>query len=171
MRKMIYQVFYGMSLHNVMAIMAVFAFVWRIFGKIFEKNRIYRKYWKFGNCVMAVGMIAVIIVVTLTSRSEVTEVILVPFHSLSEAGIQPEIYRSMLMNVFLFFPLGLTLPYAFPEKWKCFILSGLILTLFFSMSIEYIQYYFRLGRAEIDDVLCNMLGYLIGGLSYPQHNN
>ena len=43
-------------------------------------------------------------------------VILTPFATLIAARQQPELYREMLMNVFLFFPLGLTLSNALPRK-------------------------------------------------------
>ena len=38
------------------------------------------------------------------------------FAALTAARVQPELYREMLMNVFLFFPLGLTLSNALPRK-------------------------------------------------------
>ena len=97
---------------------------------------------------------------------EGTEVILIPFYSFVEAQKQPELYRSMLMNVFLFFPLGLTLPYALPEKWNRKGLLTIFLALVFSIGIELAQYQFHLGRAETDDVICNTLGCVIGTLSY-----
>jgi glycopeptide antibiotics resistance protein len=72
----------------------------------------------------------------------------------------------MLMNVFLFFPLGLTLPYALPEKWNRKGLLTIFLAQVFSIGIELAQYHFHLGRAETDDVICNTLGCVIGTLSY-----
>lgn len=111
-------------------------------------------------------MMGVILVVTISSRDNVSELVLQPFASFSEARIQPEMYRSMFMNLFLFFPWGLTLPYVFPGKWKRKVLITLFLTLAFSVLIEYLQYYYHLGRAETDDVICNTLGAFIGTLSY-----
>lgn len=43
--------------------------------------------------------------------------ILTPFATFTAALQQPELYREILMNVFLFFPLGLTLSNALPRKW------------------------------------------------------
>ena len=45
----------------------------------------------------------------LTRSSGIHAVILTPFAALVAARHQPELYRELLMNVFLFFPLGLTL--------------------------------------------------------------
>ena len=35
-----------------------------------------------------------------------------------------------------------------------------------SFTVEFLQYYYHLGRAETDDVICNTLGAAIGTLSY-----
>ena len=117
--------------------------------------------------MVSVGVIFAIFVVTLLSRSsETVELILTPFHSFIEAKTQPEIYRSMLMNVFLFFPFGLTLPFALPEKWNRKALLTIVLALVLSFTIEFLQFHYHLGRAETDDVICNTLGATIGTLSY-----
>ena len=95
------------------------------------------------------------------------ELILTPFAALSAARQQPELYREMLMNVFLFFPLGLTLSNALPRRWNyrrrigVTVLAGCLL----SAGIECAQYRFALGLAETDDVLCNTLGALLGAAS------
>lgn len=93
-----------------------------------------------------------------------TGLILTPFASLTAARIQPEIYREMLMNVFLFFPLGLTLSNALPRKWHRWlrIILTTLIGCALSAGIEYAQYRYALGLAETDDVICNTLG---GGFS------
>ena len=103
----------------------------------------------------------------LTRTPGVPEAILTPLASLTAARIQPEIYREMLMNVFLFFPLGLTLSNALPRKWHRWLriilttLVGCVL----SAGIEYAQYRCALGLAETDDVICNTLGTFLGAAS------
>ena len=93
--------------------------------------------------------------------------ILTPFATFTAALQQPELYREMLMNVFLFFPLGLTLSNALPRKWHRWL--RIILTTFVSCAlsagIEYAQYRYALGMAEVDDVICNTLGAFIGSTS------
>ena len=126
-----------------------------------------KKLWKIANGIAWLTMIFAIIMITISSRTEgVLQVHWTPFHSFREAKFQPELYRSMLMNVFLFFPLGLTLPYALPEKWNRKGLLTIFLALGFSIGIELVQYHFHLGRAETDDVICNTLGCIIGTMSY-----
>ena len=70
------------------------------------------------------------------------------------------------MNVFLFFPLGLTLPYALPERWRKKVFITIAFAFLLSFTVEFLQYYYQLGRAETDDVICNTLGVAIGTLSY-----
>ncbi|MBO9192443.1 MAG: VanZ family protein, partial [Escherichia coli] len=80
---------------------------------------------------------------------------------------QSEAYRELLMNIFLFFPFGLTLSNALPQNWGRWRRIGLtvITGLLLSAGIEYIQYRFALGVAETDDVICNTIGAFIGSTS------
>ena len=130
--------------------------------------RVGARRWRWGNLVLMLLMTAAILYATLFSRAEgSTGLILAPFASLTAARVQPELYREMLMNVFLFFPLGLTLSNALPRKWHRWskialtTLVGCIL----SAGIEYAQYRYALGLAEADDVICNTLGAFLGAAS------
>lgn len=130
--------------------------------------RVGARRWRWGNLVLVLLMAAAILYATLFSRAEgSTGLILTPFASLTAARIQPEIYREMLMNVFLFFPLGLTLSNALPRKWHRWL--RIILTTLvgcaLSAGIEYAQYRCALGLAETDDVICNTLGAFLGATS------
>ena len=130
--------------------------------------RVRARRWRWGNLVLVLLMTAAILYATLFSRAEGgTGLILTPFASLTAARVQPELYREMLMNVFLFFPLGLTLPNALPRKWHRW--GRIILTTLvgcaLSAGIEYAQYRYALGLAETDDVICNTLGAFIGSTS------
>lgn len=113
------------------------------------------------------AVIAILYATILTRTPGVPAVILTPFAALAAARVQPELYREMLMNIFLFFPLGLTLSNALPRKWHRWL--RIILTTFvgciLSAGIEYAQYRCALGLAETDDVICNTLGAFIGSTS------
>ena len=120
------------------------------------------------NIALACVAAFIILYATILTRTPGNyEVILTPFASLTAARIQPEIYREMLMNVFLFFPLGLTLSNALPRKWHRWL--RIILTTLvgcaLSAGIEYAQYRCALGLAETDDVICNTLGEFLGAAS------
>lgn len=120
------------------------------------------------NFVLFCAAVIAILYATILNRTPGNyELILTPFAALSAARQQPELYRAMLMNVFLFFPLGLTLSNALPQKWHRW--GRIILTTFvgciLSAGIEYTQYRYALGMAEVDDVICNTLGAFLGATS------
>ena len=120
--------------------------------------RVASRRWRCGNLVLVLLMTAAILYATLFSRAEGgTGLILTPFASLTAARQQPELYREMLMNVFLFFPLGLTLSNALPRKWHRWlrIILSTLVGCALSAGIEYAQYRYALGMAEADDVICN----------------
>ena len=147
--------------------MFLLSLLWSFLGG-FIKQKLQKSFqWKVGNAVIFLGIFVVITRMTLYARSGGgTEVILIPFHSFVEAKTQPEMYRSMLMNVFLFFPIGLSLPNILPKRWKHPVLISIGFAFSFSLGIEFLQYYYHLGRAEIDDVFCNTFGCAIGTLAY-----
>ena len=104
---------YSRSLVGIVFFMAMALVIWSILSV-----RIAEKHWRTGNLIFASLMAFSILYVTLLSRAEgSTGVILAPFASFTAARQQPEIYRSMLMNVFLFFPFGLSFANALPRKW------------------------------------------------------
>ena len=130
--------------------------------------RVGARRWRWGNLALMLLVAAAILYATLFSRAEGgTGLILTPFASLTAARVQPELYREMLMNVFLFFPLGLTISNALPRKWHRW--GRIILTTLvgcaLSAGIEYAQYRCALGLAEMDDVICNTLGAFLGAAS------
>lgn len=77
------------------------------------------------------------------------------YYSRENPGLLPEI----LMNIIGFIPLGFLMGAAFQKlNWWQVIVAGF----FVSVSIESIQYFFKLGVAEFDDVFNNTLGVAIG---------
>ncbi len=126
------------------------------------------KVWRIANiCLLALSL-AGVLCLTIFDRSRGTyEVLLRPFALLERAQKQRELYRAMLMNVFLFFPLGLTLSNVLPQRWSRWgrIALTALLGCALSVVIEYAQYRFAIGRAETDDVICNTLGAFLGACS------
>ena len=124
--------------------------------------------WRRGNLILAIFAAAAILYATILTRSEgSTGLILTPFATFTAARQQPELYRELLMNVFLFFPLGLTLSNALPRKWHRWlrIILTTLIGCILSAGIEYAQYRYALGMAEVDDVICNTLGAFLGAAS------
>ena len=131
-------------------------------------QHINKKRWAAINSVIFGLSAATILYATILTRTPgVPEAVLAPFASLTAARQQPELYRAMLMNVFLFFPLGLTLSNALPRKWHRWgrIAFTTLIGCILSAGIEYAQYRCALGLAETDDVICNTLGAFLGATS------
>ena len=120
------------------------------------------------NTALACAAAFIILYATILNRTPGNyELILTPFATFTAAQQQPELYREMLMNVFLFFPLGLTLSNALPRKWHRWlrIILTTLIGCILSAGIEYAQYRYALGLAETDDVICNTLGAFLGAAS------
>ena len=120
------------------------------------------------NFVLFCAAVIAILYATILNRTPGNyELILTPFATFTAAQQQPVLYREMLMNVFLFFPLGLTLSNALPRKWHRWlrIILTTLIGCILSAGIEYAQYRYALGLAETDDVICNTLGAFLGAAS------
>ena len=124
--------------------------------------------WRNINLCLLVLSLAGVLYLTIFDRGGGNfEVMLRPFTLLERAKEQPELYRAMLMNVFLFFPLGLTISNVLPQKWKRWgrIVLATLFGCLLSIGVEFVQYRFSLGMSETDDVLCNTLGAFLGACS------
>lgn len=153
---------YCQPLHCIVCSIFLLVFLWGYLA--YREDNSLR--WRLANGILFVGMTAVIFYMTVYTRGEGdSEAILRPFQSFQEAKIQPELYRSMLMNVFLFVPLGLSLPFVlgrgrFPD------VISIVVALAISAGIEYLQYSYALGRCEVDDVIMNTLGAAVGCMAH-----
>ena len=80
---------------------------------------------------------------------------------------QSKIYRSNFMNMVLFYPAGLLAASLLMRKWPEWCRFILVVTVLAALSagIEFLQYHFCLGRCEIDDVIHNTAGALLGCLA------
>lgn len=162
------QFIYKRDLCEIVLIIVLSIYIWAYCGKVLLRNIKAERVWKVFNIIVFSVMLVSVLYLTLFSRVATEEytVCLIPFYSFYEAQWNAEMYRAMLMNVFLFVPLGLSLPNIFRECCKHKFWSSVLLMLVFSIVIEFLQYYYQLGRVEVDDVLCNTLGGMIGASAY-----
>ena len=127
-----------------------------------HKNHAERKWCKPLLISMALLWAVGMLTHTLLNRSgQDATSSLIPFQTYITVlkGGEKELLRSAFMNVLLFYPGGLLLMLLFP-RWKgLWVAVGLVLT---SVTIELLQYRFSLGYAELDDVLHNGLGAVLG---------
>lgn len=152
---------YILDISTILISIPILLLVWSVIGAVFYK------YIRIIGAVMAVIAIGAILYITVLTRSESgAGADFIPFSSFERAKIQPEMYRSMLMNVFLFVPLGLSLPYVFSGSIAKRILLAILIGFLLSVTVEAIQYFAHLGMAETDDVICNTVGTSIGSCAY-----
>lgn len=104
---------YTQPLSRVIIIMAIAIAIWG-----YTRSKLYGKKWNIVNALLACGMVVAILGITIFGRTAGERIlILKPFASLTVARTQSEAYRELLMNIFLFFPFGLTLSNALPQSW------------------------------------------------------
>lgn len=158
-----FRLIYTMPLYKVCLVMVLLLVLWAYYRAYLPK----KLFWSMNLCVLVVAVSAVLYLTVFSRKVGTYDIVLVPFSALSEAKKEPERYRSMLMNVFLFFPLGMACANAFSDKMKMRRRVILVVAIGFALStaVEYIQYRFSLGMAETDDVICNTLGAFVGSLS------
>ncbi len=127
-----------------------------------------KKWIRLLNLIGVVLSVVAVLYITLFSRGGGEHpLILKPFYSFEAAKIQPEIYRSVFMNWFLYVPLGIFLPYVLSKKHRNInILFTVLIGFALSTSVEYLQYALSLGRCETDDVIFNTLGAVTGACGY-----
>ena len=95
---------------------------------------------------------------------------IIPFQSIWEfkklmfSGYFTRGFNNIVGNVFVFAPFGYFIPLLHKkcQKWKIVILAGFFVSLFF----EICQYFLYLGSADIDDIILNLLGVILGFLFF-----
>ena len=143
-------------------------FLWAFFDYKYRNSQSNKKaIWVGLNFIAATVMTFLIIYTTVISRSgNHFKVVLTPFYSFTVAKVQPEMWRQLFMNVIMFLPLGMSLACLISERTRILTtivtvtLSGALL----SLVIELLQYFYHLGEAWTDDVICNLLGAFLGSL-------
>ena len=66
------------------------------------------------------------------------------------------------MNILLFVPGGMFLSYCVEKPTKIKYVLQIVALILISVDIEIFQWYYKLGVVEMDDVICNALGTIIG---------
>ena len=159
--------FYCLSITDVVLFVIIVSAGYLILRRWLGEHRL----WRPLTALLLLAWLAVIAVATLADRTPgivPVEPELIPFHSYRTviAGENREILRSNFMNVILFYPGGLLVCELLPRSWgraRKVILVAVLFALV-SVGIEFCQYHFALGQAEVDDVIHNALGALVGAL-------
>lgn len=154
---------YELPIYCWLIIAVALIIIWALLAYTLRKRVI----WKKLNILAFVISVILILMVTLVFRqSEEKGISLVPFSSFVLAKMHSDIYHELIMNVILFLPIGLTAPYIFCDKAKHPVILTIGVAIVFSVLIELLQLVFMRGYAEIDDVIFNSIGALLGSMSY-----
>lgn len=165
MRTLLHSI-YGLPLGFITQSFLILSFIFLLAHQRFRHSR----WFRLGIWMSLAVWVSGTLWITIFSRSPGSEHLpeLIPFHSyrkLLRTGVS-EILRTNFMNVALFYPAGLLTASLFPQKWTCLrkIWSTAILFAMFSGVIEYVQFFYALGEPEMDDVIHNTIGALLGTL-------
>lgn len=109
--------------------------------------------------LLFVEYIAFVISLTVVYREVSTEreYILMPFWSYTAMRDVPDLINEILLNILLFIPIGVIGKFAVKQT-RYVLAIGFLL----SSSIEFLQFIFKKGFAELDDVMHNFIGCVIG---------
>lgn len=119
---------------------------------------------RYASVLLLVEWVALMLCATVIFRTASAErgFRLIPFSSYWDFGPHGyllEMVGENLLNVVLFLPVGILLGCGFKGvTWKRALLIGLVL----SIAIEVLQFVFKKGFCEVDDVMHNTFGCLIG---------
>ena len=102
--------FYAFSLKRVLCIIILLIFIWVCIGLwSSDKNRRLGVAWRYTNTILCIVSFFLILKMTILGRKVgERELELLPFYTIHTI-------RTMLMNIILFLPLGLSLPYVFSK--------------------------------------------------------
>lgn len=131
----------------IIGIMMAGILVWNL-ASCYISTRI----WKVLNVAGAIGAFLIILIFTVAGREPGQQYVFV-----FAAEYSSEFWREMIMNVFLFFPFGLTLSSVI--GWRS-VVVGFLMT----VSVEMWQYFTGTGLAQGTDIICNTLGVAAGNL-------
>lgn len=156
--------FYKLPLDLIARAVLILTCIWLLLQQHCARQRWFRP----GLWTMLLLWCAVVLWITILTRSPGTAhpPEWIPFHSYREVftGGNEELLRSNFMNVVLFYPAGVLMASLLPESWskgRKLLLIALAAALF-SLAIEGGQLCLALGEPEIDDVIHNGVGAVLG---------
>lgn len=147
----------------ILLIIGCVYFIWYFIQKKRKKD-VYLNKKKLIFSALLIGYIIVVVFATLLMerRAFLVEPNLMPFSSYISAwnSFGMLLWRNIILNICMFIPLGMILPlfHRIFKKWWFTYLTGLFLTVL----IEVSQYISKRGIFELDDIINNALGCMIG---------
>lgn len=138
-------------------------------GVIMNKRARIKTVFLYGVFICYILLLIKILLLSRTSHSELTSINLIPFYSIKEyifsnsATIKKFAYGNVIGNIVIFIPLGTYLSLLKNDKR---VITNLVVIFIVSLFVEIIQGVLGIGASDIDDIILNCLGGLIGILGY-----
>ncbi|UZW15134.1 VanZ family protein [Clostridium pasteurianum] len=123
----------------------------------------------YGVFICYILLLIKILLLSRISHSQFRSINLIPFHSIMEyisdssRNIKTFAFGNVVGNIVIFIPFGIYLPLFKNDKR---VIANLLFILIVSLSVEIIQGILGIGASDIDDIILNCLGGLIGILGY-----
>lgn len=146
--------FYTSSLVTFIMLRIIFALFIFVFFKIFIKQRFERTY----QIILLLAYFALILTLTL-KPVPIQSYNFEPFKFITDIQIYKNQIYLFIGNLFLYIPIGLFLGVSMKRIKKQIIFILFLIVIFF---IEVLQLYLKLGVFDIDDILLNYSGFLLG---------
>lgn len=146
----------GLLLYTVALLYSIFFLVWKIYCLLKEKPRI-----QIGVLVIFISYLLAVLYITTFMRESGSndQIQMEVMNWLKEGSV--ESFDHIVLNIAMFVPIGVIFPYITDRYYRKMI-SSISFGILFSTAIETGQLVFRYGTCDIDDILSNSLGALIG---------
>ena len=157
----------AMLLVVFMTAIAFYAFLYIKYYDNEEYVRHYKKFQKIAFPSFLIFYFFILVYCFFLARNQSAErqaINFIPFdffRLMKNADYEYELIFLLFGNIAIFFPLGLLLSVLLKGKHKAFLVA---FPFIISIGIETIQYFFRLGMPDIDDVIFNVFGFFLGVL-------
>jgi glycopeptide antibiotics resistance protein len=138
-------------------------------GGIMNKRERIKIVFLYGVFICYILLLIKILLVSRISYSESRSINLIPFYSIKEyiysnyATIKRFAFGNVIGNIVIFIPLGTYLPLF--KNYKR-VITNLLFIFIVSLFVEIIQGLLGIGSSDIDDIILNCFGGLIGILGY-----
>ena len=143
---------YGMPLYKVLLAMFFSAALWLILLRVLPKKALYLS----SGLILLLSLWGIAHYCVVFRAASAQHIFI---FSTTYADLGEEYFREMVMNMLLYFPLGISLSF-FVGPWSILVAFAL------SLGIESWQYFAGTGLAQGTDVIMNTIGAAIGALPW-----
>jgi glycopeptide antibiotics resistance protein len=136
---------------------------------IMNKRERIKTVFLYGTFICYILFLIKLLILSRVSHSELRSINLIPFYSIAEyisgstANLKRFAFSNLVGNIAIFIPLGIYLPLLKKDKR---VITNLLFIFIVSLFVEIIQGLLGIGASDIDDIILNCLGGLIGILGY-----